>query len=151
MAWWQVVVSSNEKVLSWWCYQMETFSILLVIYAGNSQFTGEFPSQRPVTQSFDVFFDLCLDKWLSKQLRCQCFEMLSCSLWHHCNIIHTSINQQKVNKLHAWFKKSVLYLWCIKISGMFMKNIWFFVGPFYIWDLLVYENMVKDPFMSTSF
>ena len=26
--------------------------------------TGEFPSQRPVTRSFDVFFDLCLNKWL---------------------------------------------------------------------------------------
>ena len=31
------------------------------------EFTGEFPSQRPVTRSFDVFFDLCLNKWLSKQ------------------------------------------------------------------------------------
>ena len=25
---------------------------------------GEFPAQRPVTRSFDVFFDLHLDKWL---------------------------------------------------------------------------------------
>ena len=28
---------------------------------GNSPVTGEFPSQRPVTQSFDVFFDLRLE------------------------------------------------------------------------------------------
>ena len=28
---------------------------------------GEFPTQRPVTQSFDVFFDLRLNKRLSKQ------------------------------------------------------------------------------------
>ena len=28
--------------------------------------TGEFSSQRPVTRSFDVFFDLCLNKPLSK-------------------------------------------------------------------------------------
>ena len=28
---------------------------------------GEFPAQRPVTQSFDVFFDLRLNKRLSKQ------------------------------------------------------------------------------------
>ena len=27
----------------------------------------EFPAQRPVTQSFDVFFDLHLNKRLSKQ------------------------------------------------------------------------------------
>ena len=35
---------------------METFSQLLVLFAGNSPVTGEFPSQRPVTRSFDVFF-----------------------------------------------------------------------------------------------
>ena len=28
---------------------------------------GEFPPQRPVTRSFDVFFDLRLNKRLSKQ------------------------------------------------------------------------------------
>ena len=37
---------------SWWRHQMETFSALLAIGAGNSPVTGEFPSQRPVTQSF---------------------------------------------------------------------------------------------------
>ena len=30
---------------------------------------GEFPAQRPVARSFDVFFDLCLNKRLSKQSR----------------------------------------------------------------------------------
>ena len=34
---------------------------------GNSSVTGELPSQRPVTRSFDVFFDLRLNKRLSKQ------------------------------------------------------------------------------------
>ena len=47
--------------------------------------TGEFPSQRPVTWSFDVFFDLCLNKRLSKQLWGWWFETPSSSLWHHCN------------------------------------------------------------------
>ena len=46
---------------------METFSALLAICAGNSPVTREFPAQRPVTQSFDVFFDLRLNKRLSKQ------------------------------------------------------------------------------------
>ena len=36
---------------------METFSALLAICAGNSPVPGEFPTQRPVTWSFDVFFD----------------------------------------------------------------------------------------------
>ena len=48
---------------------METFSALLVICAGNSPVPGEFPSQRPVTRSFDVVFDLRLNKRLSKQFR----------------------------------------------------------------------------------
>ena len=45
---------------------METFSALLAICAGNSPVSGEFPSQRPVTQSFDVFIDLHMNEWLSK-------------------------------------------------------------------------------------
>ena len=51
----------------WWRHQMETFSALLALCAGNSPVTGEFPAQRPVTRSFDVFFDLRLNKRLSKQ------------------------------------------------------------------------------------
>ena len=46
---------------------MEAFSALLAICAGNSPVTGEFSTQRPVSQSFDVFFDLRLIKRLSKQ------------------------------------------------------------------------------------
>ena len=44
--------------LSWWRHQMEKFSALLAICVGNSPVTGEFPAQRPVTRSFDIFFDL---------------------------------------------------------------------------------------------
>ena len=52
---------------------------------GNSPVTGEFPSQWPVTQSFDVFFDLCLNKCLSKQLWGWWFETPSDTLWRHYN------------------------------------------------------------------
>ena len=52
--------------LAWWRHEMETFSALLSLCAGNSLFTGEFPSQRPVTRSFDVYFDMHLNKRLSK-------------------------------------------------------------------------------------
>ena len=37
---------------------------------GASPVTGGFPSQRPVTRSFDVFFDIGLNKLSSKQSRC---------------------------------------------------------------------------------
>ena len=46
---------------------METLSALLAICVGNSPVRGEFPAQRPVTRGFDVFFDLRLNKRLSKQ------------------------------------------------------------------------------------
>ena len=36
---------------------METFSALLALFAGNSPVTDDFPAQRPVTRSFDVFFE----------------------------------------------------------------------------------------------
>ena len=46
---------------------METFSALLAICAGNSPVAGEFPAQRSDTRSFDIFFDVSLNKRLSKQ------------------------------------------------------------------------------------
>ena len=64
-------------------HQMETFSALLAICAGNSPVPGEFPAQRPVTRSFDVFFDLRLNKQLGKQPWCWGFETLSRPLWRH--------------------------------------------------------------------
>ena len=64
-------------------HQMETFSALLAFCAGNSPVIGEFPAQRPVTPSFDVLFDLCLNKRLSKQSRGWSFETTSRSLWPH--------------------------------------------------------------------
>ena len=71
--------------MTWWHHQMETFSALLAICAGHSSVTGEFPAQRPVTWSFDVFFHLCLNKRLSKQSCGWWFETPSRPLWRHCN------------------------------------------------------------------
>ena len=64
---------------------METFSALLAICAGNSPFPGEFPTQRPVTRSFDVFFHLRPNKRLSKQWWGWWFVTQSCPLWRHRN------------------------------------------------------------------
>ena len=62
-----IVLHRNVKYMSWWRHQMETFSALLALYEGKPSATGVFPSQRLVTWSFDVFFDLRLNKRLSKQ------------------------------------------------------------------------------------
>ena len=72
--------------LSWWRHQMETFSALMAICAGNSPVPGEYPAQWPVTQSFDVFSDLRPNKRLSKQWWGWWFETLSSPLWRHCNV-----------------------------------------------------------------
>ena len=54
---------------------------------------GEFTAQRPVTRSFDVFFDLRLNKQLSKQPWGWWFETPSWSLWRHCNVDGPWISQ----------------------------------------------------------
>ena len=59
---------------SLWRHHMGTFSALLAICAGNSPGTGAFPSQMPVTRSFDVFFHLRLN-----------IETPPRSLRSHCN------------------------------------------------------------------
>ena len=71
----------NRHMASTWCCQMETFSALLALCEGKPLFSGGFPSQRPVSQSFDIFFDVRVNK----QSRRWWFEMPWDSLWHHCN------------------------------------------------------------------
>ena len=75
---------------TWWRHQMETFSALLALCVGNSPVAGEFPAQRPVTRSFDIFFHLRLNKRLSKQLWDWWSETPSCPLWRHSNDLPTA-------------------------------------------------------------
>ena len=87
---------------------------------GNSPVTGELPSQRPVTRSFDVFFDLHLNKWLSKQSWRWWFETLSCPLWCHCNVA----------VLFQWWCDDMEMLYVRGIHGLLVdlqraNNVWF--------------------------
>ena len=52
----------HDDIIKW-----KHFSALLAICAGNPLVTFEFPAQRPVAPSFNVSFDLRLNKRLSKQ------------------------------------------------------------------------------------
>ena len=81
---WSNITNLQQKTTPW-RHQMETFSALLTLCAGNSPVTGEFSAQRPITRSFDVFFDLRLNKRLGKQSWGWWFETPSRSLWRHCN------------------------------------------------------------------
>ena len=71
------------------CCMMTSSNVIIFPVTGPlcREFTGpgEFPAQRPVTRSFDVFFDLRLNKRLSKQPWGWWFETPSWSLWRQCN------------------------------------------------------------------
>ena len=83
----------------WWRHQAETFSALLAICAGNSPVTGEFPTQRPVTRSFDGYFNLRVNKQWSKQSWGWWFETPSCPLWRQSNDIVTFLDDSILNGL----------------------------------------------------
>ena len=125
-------IQSVRWPLSWWRHQMETFSALLAIFAGNSPVTGELPAQRPVTQGFDVFFDLHLNKRLSKQSWGWWFETLSCPSWHHCNVLrgHMSITPshqlrtcQQTASYDDWLtdpRRNLIKLWKYHSQNVFL-------------------------------
>ena len=87
---WSIYHAHPHPIGPWWRHQMETFSALPALCAAISPVSGEFPAQRPVTRSFDVFFDLRPNKRLSKQSWCWSFETLSSQLWRHCNVHFTN-------------------------------------------------------------
>ena len=76
----QIKISSIMRSVS------NDFTIMMTSSNGNIfRVTGEFPAQRPVTRSFNVFFDLRLNKRLSKQSWGWWSETQLRSLWRHCN------------------------------------------------------------------
>ena len=129
------------QYIAWWSHQMETFAALLAICSENSPVPGEFHTQRPVTWSFDVYFDLCLNKRLSKQSWGWWFETLSSTLWCHRNglfcymqkshgIILYIIEHDKI----LWYKHNVFHFdnwncWCnnfigVQIIAMYHRWTW---------------------------
>ena len=70
---------------------MESFSASLALCAGSSPVTGEFPSQGPATQSFDVLFGLRVNKRLNKQSWSWWLVTPLRSLRRHCNELWTAL------------------------------------------------------------
>ena len=115
---WSVISTLKKEEdthkISWWRHQMETFSALLAICAGNSPVLGEFPAQRPVTRSFDVYFDLRPNKRLSLQSWGLWFETPSRPLWSHRNVTTlthwplgdlTTLQSQIISKFQTHFNE----------------------------------------------
>ena len=130
---------SNFKV-TWWRHQMETFSMLLAICPVNSSVTGEFHTQRPVTRSFDVFFDLHLNKRLSKQWwgwwfetkknQIECFRTLT-AVWIHRGLQNDAENLKGHRRgalsifeiiFMATFKIAQTEKWLIWLIWVFLYN-----------------------------
>ena len=78
--------------------------VLLALCAGNSLVTGQFPTQRPVTQSFDVFFDLSLNKRLSKQSWGSIVLIVTSLLWNLGNLVRAFVKRDSMT--HG------LLIWC---------------------------------------
>ena len=100
------------------CYMIKLHNIMMKASDGNifrvtgplcGEFTGEFPAQRLVTRSFDVFFDLRLNKQFSKQSWGWWVETLSQSLWRHSN---------DEGAICAPIRNKISYLLCIQHRGI---------------------------------
>ena len=87
-------------------FNVLTFSALLAICAGNSPLPGEFPAQRPVTRTFDVYFDL----HLNKQSWDWWFETLSSPLWRHSDAFSGHRNSGNVGEDMSSFVLSSVYV-----------------------------------------
>ena len=111
----------------------KTFSALLAFCAGNSPITGEFPAQRPVTMSFGVFFDLRLNKRLSKQSWGWWSETPSRSLWRHCN--EEMISESQQNKAQKMSIFHGMYFICFKALFIILAKTLQQPWPICRWDM----------------
>ena len=72
---------------------------------------GEFPSQRPVTRSFDVFFDLCLNKQVSKRSWGWWSETPPSSLWRQRSEVGvTSSDNWRIWQVFVW---NIIATWAL--------------------------------------
>ena len=80
-------IFTTRYSFTWWqkedSFHMKTSSTGN-IFRVTGPLCWEFPAQRSETRSFDIFFDLRLNKQLNKQSWGWWFETLSRSLWRHC-------------------------------------------------------------------
>ena len=96
-----VTLSKSPKALQQfplqWCLYLSCDGVMMTSSNGNifrvtgllcREFTGHrwIPRTKASDAEFDLFFDICLNKQLSKQSWDWWFETPSCSLWRQCNV-----------------------------------------------------------------
>ena len=121
---------------AWRRYQMETLSALLAICA----VPGEFPQQRPVTRSFDVFMNLHPNKRLSKQWWGWWFETTPCPLRRHRNV-----GSRDRWEFPLFFKGHCEFLWIAQMANVCRKGcarrLWL---SFSLWIFLILQKYLLD-------
>ena len=121
----------HDDVIKW-----KHFSALLALIVGNSPITGEFPSQRPVTWSFDVYFDLCLTKRLSKHSKRWRFETPFHSLWRYCNgfykliplALHVRLPSVECHGALLIWRQNICRLWLCAVRQQ--TTVWANMDPY---------------------
>ena len=115
------VVSPHRDIIAWWRHQMKTFSGYWPFVWGIHRSPMKSPHKG--LWSFDIFFDLRLNKRLSKQWWSWWFDVLSCSLWRHCNDQPCCIKTQKETECTNLINRNTLIHkqlethWCIPSNG----------------------------------
>ena len=109
------ITSKKYVQLAWWRHQMETFSALLAICAGNSPHKGQWRGALMFFLPYlMLFFYLRLNKRLSKQWWGWWFETLSCPLWRHRNVTcswASIITCRDICRARSQYKDHLSQLW----------------------------------------
>ena len=104
----------HDDVIKW-----KHFPLYWPFVWGIHQSPVKSPQKRPVTWNFDVFFDLCLNKRLSKQSKRRWSETLSRSLWRHCKDMRVSWTYHYCHlEIHCWMK----YIYGSSRAGLIYPN-----------------------------
>ena len=122
----------NMNLMSWWRHQMETFSALLTLCG----VTVGFPSQRPVTRSFGVFFDVRLNTRLSKRSGGWWLETPLGSLWRHC---YGEVASGITLELYLAQEGVVCYHHELEITWYHYRLMW---SNFFVWNYAYTINML---------
>ena len=109
------------------------------------EFTGVFPSQGTVVWSFDVSFDLSLNKLLSKQLTCRWFETPSRSFWRHCKVFYCVCLH--IPKGSKWLWHRYHYFLCYNYHADYQTKNKLCIetrGPFYYYGLTLIPAWISN-------
>ena len=87
----------HDEVIKW-----KHFPALCAV---KSPVTGEFPVQRPVTRSFDVFFDLRVNKRLRKQSWGWWFKTPLRSSWRYYNTLFGVLDDHMMLVKQSWLER----------------------------------------------